>query len=169
MSDETLDLRELLGKSLADFPTLPDLPEKKTFYGRITGISAGNSTKKGTPYFDIGVRLTDPGKDVTEKDMADIKAKGFSLTDYDTYARFYLTQGGISHPMYGLRPFMESLGFASNVRLDELLRLDPENFNPTEETQELLRGREVICRTDAANEDGKVFRQLNLVAGIKRD
>lgn len=165
MSDDALNLRELLGKPASDFPDLPDLPAKKTFYGKLIGIGADTSSQKQTPLFRASVRLTDPGKDVTEDDLKAMREGGFSLADYETFAEFYLTPNA----MKIFRRFLESLNFPMNVRLAEMLKLNPENLNPTDETQELFRGRDVICRTGDKDDKGRVYRRLDSIAGVKRD
>jgi len=164
MSDDALDLRELLGKPSAEYPDLPDLPPTATFYGKLINVETGLSQKKGTPYFRFNVRLTDPGKDVPEASLDSVKASGFSLADFNVYADMWLT----ANAMRQFRRFLDSLGFPTNVRMDEMLKLNPENFNPTDETQELFRGRDVLVRTGAMSERGTVFRNLDSIAGIKR-
>ncbi len=167
MSDnnDALDLRELLNKPAGDFPDLPDLPPAKTFYGKIIGMVPGLSTQKQTPYFEFKVRLTDPGEDVDKREMDKIREAGFSLADYDTIAQFYLTPNA----MKMFRRFQESLGLPINVPIVEVWKLDPQTLNPTDETQDLIRGRDVICRTGAKDDKGRVYRRLDSIAGIKRD
>lgn len=171
MSDTTtdtgdvLDLRELLAKPLGDFPDLPDLPANKTFYGKIINITAGVSSQKQTPFFRLGVRLTDPGKDVTDAEIEKIKSAGFSLADYNVWADFYLTPNA----MKMFRRFMDTLGFPSNIPLVEMLKLNPENLEPTDETQELFRGRDVIVRTGQLDDKGRVYSRLDQIAGVTRD
>lgn len=163
MSDP-IDLRDLLNKPASDFPDMPDLPGAKTFYGKLIDVVADHSRQKQTPLFRFGVRLTDPGSDVTEAELAKIKDAGFSLADYQYSADFYLTPNA----MRMFRRFTESLGFPTNVPFAEMLKLD-DNCNPTEATKELIRGRDVIVRTPPMDDKGRVYNRADSIAGVKRD
>lgn len=164
MSDDVLDLRDLLSKPGSDFPDLPDLPPAKTFFGKLLGVTADHSSVKKTPFFRFDIRLTDPGADVTEADLKPVKEGGFSLADYTFNADFYLTPNA----MKMLRRFNDSLGFPSNVPIAELMKLD-DNCNPTQETQELYRGRDVIVRTGPKDDKGRVYNRADSCAGTKRE
>src|ERR1700676_2775926 len=102
MADETVDFRDLLAKPLGDFPDRPSLPGKKTFFGKLVGVSAGLSSQKGTPFFRFDARLTDGGADVKKTDLDPIVNAGFGLGDYEVWAEYYLTPGAM--PM--LRSFL---------------------------------------------------------------
>ncbi len=166
MSDtsDVLDLRGLLTKPLGDYPDLPDLPAAKHFYGKIISVSADLSSKKQTPLFHFPVRLTDQGDDVTEEEMKKIRENGFSLADYSVFADFYLTPNA----MKMLRRFCEGFGLPTNVPVFESMKLDPQTLNPTEATQELFRGRDVLCRTGAKDQNGRVYLRLDSIAAVKR-
>ncbi len=168
MSDnnETVDFRDLLRKPKSEFPDMPDLPAKKTFYGKLIKMTAGHSKNKGTPLFHFDVRLTDPGKDVTSSDMDKISKAGFSLADYPAGVDFYLVPG---FPMRLIRRFINTLGFGNDsTSIFEDLKLD-ENCNPTDQTQDLLRGLDVMVITPAANDRGSVFvGNCDQIAGVQR-
>jgi hypothetical protein len=161
MSDP-VNIAELLKKPMADFPDLPNLPGQKWFYGKLTGeIDAQHSRTNATPFYHIGIRITDPGKDVTPADLEPITAAGFSLADYDAGANFYVTPNA----MKMLRRFLGSLGFPENVSFLEALKLD-DNGNPTAATKEVLRGRDVIFRTPAADDQKRVFiNSVDMLSG----
>jgi hypothetical protein len=160
---EALSLRDLLEKPSTDFPDTPDLPGGKTFFGKLLDMSSGFSRNKGTPHFRFNIRLTDPGKDVPVDWLDNLKKLGLSLGDYNTYQDFYLTPNA----MKIFSRFSDSLGFDPNKSTRERFKLD-ENYNPTAETQDLIRGREVICTTQAKGDNGRVFLNLDRIAGIKR-
>lgn len=162
---DVLDLRELLSKPASEFPDLPDLPANRTFYGKLINIMAGVSSQKQTPYFRLGVRLTDPGKDVTDAEINKIKNAGFSLADYNVWADFYLTPNA----MKMFRRFLDTLGFPDSIPLKEMLKLNEENLGPTDETQELFRGKDVIVRTGQLDEKGRIYNRLDQIAGVTRD
>lgn len=159
-----MDLRSLLTSPLSDFPDLPDLPGGKHFYGKIVGVESKNSSQKGTPFYQFNVRFTDPGKDVTKEELDKITSAGFSLADYQPYASFYLTPAA----MKIIRRFMDSLGFPASASIVENLSLD-DNFNPTAATIEKIRGLDVLCRTQKADEQGRVYMNLDSIAGTKRE
>lgn len=165
MADETVDLRELLSRPMSDFPDLPDLPPRKDFFGKITGIQSKLSTQKQTPFFQIDAKLTDPGPNVTDADLKAIKDGGFSLGDYTVNANFYLTPNAIRM----FRRFLTSIGFAENLNFVTALKLD-ENLNPTEETMKVLVGRDVVCRTQAADQaSGRVYNNLDMMSGVQKE
>lgn len=149
---ETPDMLALLQQPMSDFPDLPSLPEKKTFYGKILSVAAGASEQKQTPRYSFELRITDQGKDVTERDLAEMKTAGFSLADYNATAHFYLTPGALKM----LRSFMTSLGFPENVSFFENMKLSPEGV-PTEATQELFRGRDIMFTTPRKGDNGRVY------------
>lgn len=169
MSDDTssdpIDLRDLLSKTAGDFPDRPDLPAAKTFFGKLISVAADRSRQKQTPLLRFSVRLTDPGKDVTASEMERITKEGFTLADYDTTAEYYLTPAAM--PM--LRRFLETIGMGTNVSFIDFLKLDPQTCLPTSETQEVIRGQDVIARTQSLSENGRVYLRLDSVAGVKRD
>jgi len=165
MSESPVDLRDLLNKPLSDFPDLPDLPGGKYFYGKLIGMTAGHSQQKQTPYFRFAVRLTDPGKDVTAAELQKIADGGFSLADYQVYSDFYLTPGA----MRMFRRFLTSLGFPESASFMEALSLDSESGNPTSETIDKIRGLDVLCKTQAPADNGRVYSNLDTISGVKRD
>ncbi len=166
MSDDTVNLQELLDKPLGEFPDMPDLPAQKHFYGKLTGeVTPGHSRNKGTPFFKFGIKLTDPGNDVTQADLAAMRDLGFSLADYEAGADFYLTPGA----MKMLRRFLGSLGFpVESVGTRATMKLDAEGY-PTEATKDVFRGLDVLIRTPAAGTNGRVYLQnVEQIAGVKR-
>src|ERR1051325_4455425 len=163
MSDGPVDLQDLLNKPMSEYPDMPNLPGAKHFYGKITGVLAGNSRQKGTPYYRFQVRLTDPGDDVTKEELDKIANAGFSLSDYEVYADMWLTPNS----MRMLRRFVESLGFPPNASFRENLKLDDAGM-PTAETLEAVRGLDVFCRTQAADDNGRVYSNLDTISGVKK-
>lgn len=164
MSDDTIDLRDLLNRPLSDFPDRPNLPGGKHFYGKITNFAATHSRVKGTPGYHVGVRITDPGQDVTEAEKTKIADAGFSLADYEAGSDFWLTPNS----MVFLRRFMNSLGFPEGASLTQALSLD-ENGNPTPETIDKLRGLDVLIKTPPADDQGRVFlNNVDTISGVKR-
>lgn len=161
--NDTVSLRDLLEAPMSEFPDLPDLPPKKTFYGKLAGMSSGHSSQKGTPLFHVEVRLTDAGNDVPPAWLEELKRLGLSLSDYSPFRDFFLTPGSMKF----FRRFSDSLGFDPNKNVRENFKLD-ENYNPTAETQDLIRGRDVLCITQAAGDNGRVFLNLDSIAGVKR-
>lgn len=163
MSDDPVNLIELLNKPLSDFPDLPNLPGSKWFYGKLTGeITAEHSRQKSTPFYHIGLRITDPGKDVTASELKSIADAGFSLADYEAGANFYVTPNA----MKMLRRFLTSLGFPENSSFVEALALDPETGNPTAETKDKLRGRDVMFRTPTADDQNRVYlNNVDMISG----
>lgn len=163
MSDP-VNLQELLDTTDADYPDRPDLPEKKTFFGKLTGeIKADISQNKKTPFYHLGIRLTDPGKDVTPEEMSAITQAGFNLSDYEAGVDFYLTPKA----MVMFRRFCESIGLDPTKTYRDKLKLD-KNGNPTSETAELLRGIDVMCQTPPKGDNGRVYIQnMNMVSGVK--
>lgn len=164
MADDT-DYRDLLNQPLGDFPDRPSLPPQRNFYGKLVGVSSGVTTQKGTPFLRFDVRLTDAGKDVRADELAAITAAGFSLADYDVWSEFYLTKNAM--PM--LRGFLNSLGFNANEQtFVELLGLDRQTGEPTQNSQDIVRGLDVIARTGEKGDNGRVYGRLANLAG-KRD
>lgn len=164
MSDP-VDLRDLLDKTSLDFPDRPNLPGSKYFYGRLVKMSSILSTKKETPGYQFDIRITDPGKDVSPVDMAAIRDAGFTLADYDCNTTLWLTKAAMPR----MRRFLDSLGFDPNKTFREKLALD-EKFNPTDRSQELIRGKEIMFQTPAADDQGRVFLNgVDNVTGIKKD
>ena len=164
MSDNPpIDLRDLLSKPMSDFPDLPDLPSAKHFYGKILQMTSGHSTQKKTPFYQFDVRLTDPGEDVTPAELKKIADAGFSLSDYQVYAQLYLTP----NTMRQLRRFVQSLGFPPNISFVENLKLD-EGCNPTSETQDVVRGLDVLVKTQSMAENGRVYNNLDQIAGVAK-
>lgn len=166
MADEqTPDLLELLKKPMSEFPDLPNLPPKKHFYGKLTGVSAGLSSQKQTPFYNFKIRVTDAGKDVTETDLQAISDAGFSLADYEAGANFYLTQSALKM----LRAFLTSLGFPPNVSFYDNLKLD-EVGNPTTDTQEAIRGLDVMFQIPDPGDNGRVYLgNVNNCIGVDRN
>jgi hypothetical protein len=168
MADETLDFRDLLSAPMSDYPDRPNLPPGKTFYGKLVSITAGASKNKGTPLFHFDVRLTDPGSDVPKTDLDKLAAAGFGLDAYQCGADFYL----LPTTMVFLRRFLISLGFSENVTFREALKLDSQTGEPTSDTQETIRGLDVIIKTPPADAQGRVFlnnvASEGSIAGVKR-
>lgn len=166
MSDTPINLQELLDTTDSDYPDRPELPEKKTFFGKLTGeIKADVSKEKKTPFYHLGIRLTDPGKDVTPDEMKAITDAGFNLSDYDAGADYYLTPKS----MVMFRRFCQSIGLDPNKTYREKLKLDT-NGNPTSETVEILRGIDVMCQTPPKGDNGRVYiANMNMVSGVKKD
>lgn len=163
MADDPVNLGDLLNKPSSAYPDRPQLPGGKTFFGKLTGsIEAKESTVKGTPYYELGVRLTDPGKDIPPGALDALAKEGFSLADYDMVAQFYLT--GKAMPMF--RQFCDSLGLDESKTFIEKLALNPENYEPTADTTEILRGKDVIIRTQKADENGRVYNRVDNIAGL---
>jgi hypothetical protein len=164
MADEnTPDLLELLKKPMSEFPDLPNLPPKKHFYGKLLGMTAGHSSQKQTPLYNFKIRITEPGKDVTASELATITDAGFSLSDYEVGANFYLTQNALKM----LRAFLSSLGFPPNVSFYDNLKLD-EVGNPTPDTQEAIRGLDVMFAVPQPGDNGRVFLgNVDNVVGVE--
>ncbi len=74
----------------------------------------------------------------------------------------------IPNAMPIFRRFVESLGFPPNINFVDALKLDPE-CNPTQDTQELVRGRDVICRTQPKDDKGRVYNRFDSILGVKRE
>ena len=165
MSDETpLDIRDLLSKPLSDFPDRPNLPGGRHFYGKLTSFAATFSKTKKTPGYHVGIRLTDPGADVTKAELDVISNAGFAVGDYEVGSDFWLTPGS----MVFLRRFLVSLGFPESASFVENLGLDNDG-NPTPATQDKIRGLDVIVATPPADDQGRVFtNNLDSVVGVKR-
>jgi hypothetical protein len=163
MADE-FDPRELLEKPMSDFPDRPNLPGGKHFYGKLVSWAATHSKVKGTPGYHVGIRLTDPGQDVTKAELDIITNAGFSISDYEVGTDFWLTPGS----MVFLRRFMVGIGFPENVSFKENLSLD-DSMNPTPATIDKIRGIDVIVQTPPADEQGRVYtNNLDSVLGVKR-
>jgi len=152
MPDDVVDFRDLLRQPMSDFPDLPDLPPTSHFYGKLISMNAGASRQKQTPLFHFDVRLTDPGEDVPKEFLQKLSDNGFSLADYTCGADFYLLQT----TMKILRRFVTSLGFSPNVSFHECLHL-AEDGTPTNETQDIIRGRDVMIKTPPMTDQGRVF------------
>ena len=150
--DNTPDLLELLKKPMSEFPDLPNLPSKKHFYGKLTGMTSGHSSQKGTPFYNFKIRVTDAGKDVTPAELKVVTDAGFSLADYEVGANFYLTQSALKM----LRAFLTSLGFPPNVSFYDNLKLDDVG-NPTDDTQDAIRGKDVMFAVPAPGDNGRVY------------
>lgn len=167
MANETIDYRDLLQKPLANFPDRPNLEPGKILYGKLVSITAGASKQKGTPLFHFDVRFTDPGADYPKASLDKLSAAGFSLADYTCGADFYLVPGA----MVFLRRFLVSLGFSENVTFREALKLT-DTGEPTMDSQEVIRGMDVIIRTPPADDQGRVFlnnvASEGMIAGTKR-
>src|SRR5215471_14350638 len=168
MAEDVVDFRDLLNQPMSDFPDLPDLPAGKTFYGKLIQMTAGSSRNKGTPLFHFDVRLTDPGQDVPKESLAKITDAGFSLADYTVGADFYLTQNA----MKMLRRFVSSIGFSPNVSFTEALHL-AEDGTPTSETQDAIRGIDVMIKTPPLTDTGRVYTNNvasdGMITGTKRE
>lgn len=150
---ETTNFLDLLQRPLSDFPDRPNLPGAKYFYGKLVSVEAGASEQKETPMLLFKVKLTDPGQDVPKEALDKIANLGFTLADYDVGARFYLTRGA----MVFLHRFLTSLGFGEGVTFIEALRLNPTTGEPTDDTQDLIRGMDVMVKTPPADDQGRVF------------
>ena len=161
-TNDTVDFRDLLHSPLSDFPDKPSLPAESLFYGKLIGLGAGRSKEKQTPYLRFSVRLEEPSKDIAPSRLAAIEGAGFSLGDYDVYSDFYLTKP--SMPM--LRGFMDSIGLGGKSFV-EALKLSPETCAPTPESQDVVRGVAIVCRTGKANDNGRIFSNLDMIAGRK--
>lgn len=164
MADDTevVDFKELLQSPLSDFPDRPSLPAKSLFYGKLIGLGAGRSSQKQTPFLQFNVRLEEPGREVPPSALNSIQAAGFSLADYDAWSEFYITKSAM--PM--LRGFMDSIGLGGKSFV-EALKLDPETCAPTQESQDVVRGIDVVCYTGEKGENGRVYGRLANIAGRK--
>lgn len=154
------DLHALLDAPLSDFPDRPSLPGLALFSGMLISCKADVSSQKKTPFLRFDARLTDPGKDVPASSMRKITDAGFTLADYEVWGEFYLTKAAM--PM--LRAFLLSLGFSESMSTKEQLKLD-DNYAPTQETQDAIRGKEVTCQTQAPGDNGRVYGRLNNIVG----
>lgn len=164
MADEnTPDLMDLLKKPMSEFPDLPSLPPKKHFYGKLLGMTAGHSSNKQTPFYCFNIRITEPGKDVTESELAVVTDAGFSLADYQVGSNFYLTQNALKM----LRSFLTSLGFPPNVSFYDNLKLDDVG-NPTSDSQDAIRGMDVMFQTPDKGDNGRVYvGNVDNLTGVK--
>jgi hypothetical protein len=162
MSD-TVDFRDLLSSPMSDYPDRPDLPPRVTIFGKLVSVEAMASSNKGTPGFTFHIRPTDVGRDVPTDWPKKIAAAGFSLSDYDLTADFWLTPKS----MVMLRRFLVSLGFGENVTFRDALKLADDGA-PTAETQEAIRGLDVMGRTEDAADNGRVYSRLATVTGGKK-
>lgn len=158
-----IDFHDLLDAPLSDFPDRPSLPALALFKGKLIGVTAGKSSQKKTPFLRFNVRLTEAGRDVPASRMKAIADAGFSLSDYETWGEFYLTKAAM--PM--LRTFMETLGFSTSMSTKEQLKLN-ENYAPTDESQDAIRGLDVICTTQEAGDNGRVFGRLANITGTAK-
>jgi len=170
MADEVVDFRDLLNKPMSDFPDLPDLPAQKHFFGKLISMNAGASRQKQTPLFHFDVRLTDPGEDVPPDFLKKLADAGFNLADYNQVgADFYLT----ANSMKMLRRFATSLGFSPNASFTEVFHLDTEGV-PTNETQDKLRGLDVLVKIPSAGQNNRVYAnnvnsENGSISGTKRE
>ncbi len=165
MSDTpTVNFLDLLKQPLSAYPDRPNLPGSKTFFGKLLSMEADSSTVKHTPLYRFRCRLTDPGQDVTADELKAISAAGFNLGDYEVFAEYYITPNAMSM----FRRFVSTLGCPDSVSFVDFLKLDPETGIPTAETQEAIRGLDVIVKTQAADDKGRVYARLDTMAGIKR-
>jgi hypothetical protein len=65
-----------------------------------------------------------------------------------------------------LRRFLETLGFSPAVSIRANMKIDTDG-NPTAETQDVFRDRDVIIRTPEAADNGKVYLQnVDSMAGV---
>lgn len=164
MADENdpINLQELLDSKDEDYPDRPELPEKCTFYGKLTGeIKADLSKNKQTPYYHIGIKLTDPDKSVPAAAMKAITDAGFNLSDYEAGVDFYLTPKS----MVMFRRFCQSIGLPVDQTYREKLKLDAKG-NPTKDTMDVLRDIDVVCRTPAKGDNGRVYiLNMDMVSG----
>lgn len=158
---EPVDLQGLLDTPMSDFPDRPDLPPRATFFGKLTSVEAIRSKEKQTPALTFHVRPVDPGPAVPSKWLEATRGAGFDLSDYDITADFWLTPNS----MVMLRRFLNSLGFDPNATFRESLKLD-QYGNPTQETQELIRGLDVIVQTPDKFND-RVFNRADSIVGKK--
>lgn len=158
---------ELLQKPMSDFPDMPNLPGDSFFFGKLLGVSAGHSSQKETPLFNFEIRPTAPGKDVPAKALEDMVNGGFTLADYTVQAQFYLTPKAMTM----FRRFVVSLGFPESTPFIEALALNPETGEPTEETQERVRGKNVMFKTQSPYGDQKIvfLSKVASIVGVKDD
>lgn len=161
--NDTLSLRDLLEKPMSEFPDLPDLPAKKSFFGKLRAMSAGHTRTQGLPLYHIEVQLIDPGKDVPQTWLDDLKKAGFTLGDYNVYRDFVLSPNAMKF----FRRFSDSIGMDPNKSTRENYKLD-ENYNPTTETQDVIRGKDVLCITQDAGDNGRVYFNLDSIMGVKK-
>lgn len=164
MSDSPVNFLDLLKQPPSAHPDRPNLPGAKTFYGKIASMEADSSTVKHTPLYRFRCRLTDPGPDVTPEELRAITSSGFNLGDYDVFMEFYITPNAM--PIF--RRFYQSIGFSDSVPYMSGLKLGEEDGIPTAETQEVIRGIDVVVRTQAADDKGRVYARLDSMAGVKR-
>lgn len=163
MSENPIDIRELLDVPMSEFPDMPDLPGGKHFYGKLLSVSASRSREKQTPFFHFAVRLTDPGDDVPREALKTISDAGFSIGDYQVGADFYITPNKFTRQM--LRRFLTSLGFSENMTFFECLKLAPDG-NPTSESQDVVRGLDVVVRIPQPDENGRIYlNNVDMIAG----
>jgi hypothetical protein len=163
MSEEPVNLRQLLEAPGTDFPTRPNLPEKKTFYGNILSVEGSVSKNKQTPSLKFHIKITGAGKDVPKSWLDDLALKGFNLGDYDITHDMWLTPGAM--PMNW--ETLESMGFSKSGGFLQTLDLDKETFLPTRKTQEKIRGIAVMFQTDEAYE-GRVMPRAAIMTGVKK-
>lgn len=175
MSDDVLDLRDLLDRPLSDFPDRPNLPGGKHFYGKLAGLEASRETsEKATPFLRFTGRLTDPGEDVPKDEMAKLREMGFALSDYEFGRKFHITPGAMPF----LRRFLVSLGASENVSFVKILALSPDYHpaNPetyaraiTSQSIENIRGRDVLIKTPMPYGENRVvfLNNVDEIIGIK--
>ena len=127
-------------------------------------FSATFSRQKKTPGYHVGIRLTDPGQDVTKAELEAITGAGYNIADYECGSDFWITPGSMTF----LRRFLLSLGFPESASFKENLSLD-DSGNPTPATIDKIRGLDVLIQTPMADDQGRVFiNNLDSVVGIKR-
>ena len=158
--DDNVDLGELLRKPVSSFQRV-DLPAGVWFHGKLVSMEADVArNEKRTPFYRFHMRITEPGKDVPKKWLDELAATEFSLSDYDVISDFYLTGRALS----ALSNFVVSIGYSPNVNVFDVFKLDSD-FKPTPETQEVIRGVDVMFRFEAAP-DGRVYPRASSFGGI---
>lgn len=175
MSDSRINLRELLERPIGDFPMRPQLPGKRTFFGKITGLEASCETnQKQTPFLRFSARLTEPGKDVTAQDLEAILSSGFNLADYNVGRKFHISPTALPF----LRQFLLSVGCPIGVGFIDFLALsreydplDPVTYKDavTPETIDRIRGLDIMIQTPAPDDKGRVFaNNVDVFTGVTR-
>ncbi len=129
------------------------------YRGRITGWSFGESSKKGTPYFEILARLThreqtdDDGHAVTDKDGKPVLEELERPTTRSV--QFWLSPKAIEMTAASLR----SLGYTDK----SLARLDPGHKEAFD-----LEGVEVVVNVKHEDYQGKPQERTELVRRSRR-
>ena len=166
MADDA-NFLELLHKPMSDFPDRPNFPGDSYFFGKLIGVAAARSSKQETPFFNFEIRPTEPGKDVPASALQPIIDGGFTLADYTAEAQFYITPKAMTM----FRRFLTSIGFPESTPFFEALALNPETGEPTEETQERIRGKKVMFKTQSPFGDQKIvfLSKVASIVGVKDD